>query len=363
MSVRIDSKNAGISNDDHIREVSERFYVNVLAELVPAFVGYAKECQEGNIENNEESIYEYLKLKPYVSAEPTTVGSKIPAGKATSILRPGGATGTRGAAKGKELSNAHLAMYTEICNDEWDFEWDENKCQRFCTAGKKINKFCGAKPSSGEHFCSKCLSLTSQNKIIESFVDNKTTPREWYEQKKANCKETASEKLGLDRGQSVKKDGPKQVSRSPPVSKAPARVASPAKPLVRIYQGKGKPQEGKYYWCRSEGIEGGFVFDEEKNPIGRSVAAQTGGEIKPLTKIELEKFNKFIKSVEIETPAVKAPLPPAKSSESSEQPAKRTPARPPSKPVTKPASDEEEEDEEEEDMDEEAIDMDEEESN
>src|SRR4030042_5931269 len=106
-SVKIASKNVDVSADDHIKSASERFYASLLIDLGDIVVDYTRECQDGKIDNSLDAFQEYVKLKPYVAAE-TATGTKVGAGKATSLIRQnGGSTGTRTtAAKGKELSDA-----------------------------------------------------------------------------------------------------------------------------------------------------------------------------------------------------------------------------------------------------------------
>jgi hypothetical protein len=300
MSKKIESKNAGVSLDDHVKTATETFYATVLSDCASAVVDYTNKCLSGELENKEETFREHLKLKQYVA--PT--GTKTATGRVVSALKGTSETSGRGSAKKKELTDAQEAMYNAINSGDWNYEWSANKCQRFVTAGARINMFCSAKPSSDSYFCAKCNVMTSLSKTIDRFLNEEVTPEEWYKEKVEACKKAAAERLGVDKGTSIKRGGAKATARDPPGSKAPAssgavRKSSPVR-TARVYKGVDQPEEGQWYWIRCPEVkEGGCVFDEQRNLIGTSKLYNSKSPLVQATKEEAAKFKKFAETLTI----------------------------------------------------------------
>lgn len=377
-SLKITSKNAGVSIDDRIKQAAENVYVNILTEYTSVVTEYTDKCLSGDLENNEASLQEFLKLKNYVPAEPTNTGSKVASGKAVDILR-GATSNARGAAKGKDLSDEQYKMFHEINEGTWNYGWHQDKCQRFITSGVKVNKFCGEKPCSGDIFCKKCANMSTTSKLIDRFEKEDLTPEAWYEEKVKKAQEIAAERLGMEKGQSVKKDAVKKVARGPPLSKAPATNTSAKEKLtLRTYNGKDKSATAKWLWARFEGL-GGCVFDEDKNLIGLAKLCSAQTVMTKPSAADKAKFEKLSANIEIssepEKEVVKKPQPPTKVvseeedveeeeedvEEEEEKPQPKKVVRPPPKPMSRvapkakaPSSEEEEiieMDDEEEDID------------
>lgn len=323
--MKVRSGNTERSTDDFIRDLTENFYQSTISAMFPAIKEFANKVRDGEIECEEEEFCKYLKLTPcsQTSAQKESAGGKSRT------------TNGRNASKTKEITDAQKQMYGKICEDKWEWNWSEDRCQRFITTGKEVNKFCGGRVAQGNNYCAKCTSMPSQNKWILQFENEELTPESWFEMQTSKAKKTAIEKLHYEEGETVTNVPPKKVSRTPPASRTPINTRAPSNSAnlitKRIYMGKDKPSDEQLFW--SLHANKGYVFDSENNLIGMCHANSRQATMEDATEEDHERFGKFICQ-----------------NDSGKKPTARTLVKPPVKPTVEvELSDEEEIDDEDDD--------------
>jgi hypothetical protein len=311
-AVKNTSPNAGTSEDDALRADIESFYKEMLMGIASVAVSYAIKVRDSEVECTEETFYEHIKLVPRVEEGNNR---RIPMGKSLAGTRTA-APRAKATTKAADLTPTQLQMYSQINAGTWDWQWEEDKCQRFITSGGEMNKFCGKKTPNGSYFCVNCSAMTSIIKLAEKFDDGEYTPKKWRDLKIKGCSENASKRVRLDTGQTVKK-APGAVSRSPPTAKPPPtngpslprQTSSPVVYTIRTYVGKDKPTDSLFYWCKVG--KNGFVFDENKDLVGLVSVNMPQSTITEADEEATEAFDTISKNLKI--PSLAKAQPPARS--------------------------------------------------